>query len=84
MNPDSLPAQEIDSTNDHLVHKKKEKVIRPFDLSKYPLRHIALKIAYIGWNSHGFAAQADSDETIEVRMTLFGAAKLFLAHFETG
>ena len=44
---------------------------RPFDWSKYSQRHIALKVAYLGWPFHGLASQRDSDETIEAH--LFGA-----------
>lgn len=28
---------------------------------------MALEISYLGWDYHGFAAQADSENTIEVR-----------------
>lgn len=36
--------------------------------TKFSLRHIALKIAYLGWDYHGLAAQHVEDEmpTIEV------------------
>lgn len=30
---------------------------RPFDLDQYPKAHVALKIAYMGWNYCGFASQ---------------------------
>eukprot|EP00833_Pecoramyces_ruminatium_P008563 jgi/Orpsp1_1/1182595/evm.model.c7180000081922.1 len=43
------------------VHKQ-----RPFDITKYNQRPIALKIAYLGWNYYGYAAQeGENVETIE-------------------
>jgi tRNA pseudouridine38/39 synthase len=44
---------------------KKQKVQRAIDWSKYSKRHIALKVAYIGWNYHGLAVQQDTEETVE-------------------
>ncbi|ORY45791.1 pseudouridine synthase [Neocallimastix californiae] len=39
---------------------------RPFDITKYNQRPIALKIAYLGWNYYGYAAQdGENVETIE-------------------
>ncbi|KAK3232665.1 hypothetical protein CYMTET_56994 [Cymbomonas tetramitiformis] len=35
------------------------------DLSFFKQRHIALKIAYLGWNYDGFALQRDTKETVE-------------------
>lgn len=32
---------------------------------RYNTRHIALKVAYLGWDYQGFAAQEDTDKTIE-------------------
>jgi hypothetical protein len=40
-------------------------VQRAIDWSKYSKRHIALKVAYIGWNYHGLAVQQDTEETVE-------------------
>ncbi|CAG8650627.1 20789_t:CDS:2 [Cetraspora pellucida] len=47
--------------------KKRKKNPRPFDMSKYSKRHIAFKLAYFGWNYHGFAANVDEQKfpTIE-------------------
>ena len=39
---------------------------RPFDFKAYHTRYVALEIAYLGWDYHGFASQADTDNTIEV------------------
>jgi len=38
---------------------------REFDFKKYNKRHIALMIAYLGWDMHGFAAQEHISTTIE-------------------
>src|SRR6266498_724497 len=55
--------------------KKKEKSssARPFDWSKYSKRHIALKIAYFGWNYHGFASQGNEDNFPTIEGHLFNA-----------
>ncbi|XP_078335395.1 uncharacterized protein LOC111134441 isoform X4 [Crassostrea virginica] len=47
--------------------KKKGKA-REFDFKKYNTRHIALKILYLGWDYHGFAAQEDTEKTIETAL----------------
>lgn len=44
---------------------------RPFDMSKYNQRHIALKVAYLGWNYNGFAAQGNEAEIPTVEGRLF-------------
>lgn len=38
---------------------------RDFDMNAYQQRYIALEVFYIGWNYHGFASQADTEQTIE-------------------
>lgn len=38
---------------------------RPFDWAKYNKRHVALKIAYLGWDYRGFVVQEDTNRTIE-------------------
>lgn len=40
------------------LHKNRPKQ-RPFDFSKYPTRHIALKFSYLGWNYNGLAVQKE-------------------------
>ncbi|XP_071945628.1 tRNA pseudouridine(38/39) synthase-like [Antedon mediterranea] len=55
-----LSPQTEDNTN-----KKKKKKLRPFDFNKYNLRHVALRIAYLGWDYHGFASQESTENTIE-------------------
>ena len=32
---------------------------------RHPRRHVVLKIAYLGWDYHGFAVQEDNSNTIE-------------------
>ena len=41
-------------------------VSRDFDMASYQQRYVALEIFYLGWNYHGFASQADKEDTIEV------------------
>ncbi|XP_013409956.1 tRNA pseudouridine(38/39) synthase isoform X2 [Lingula anatina] len=48
--------------------KERRKQQRPFDFTKYNTRHVALKIAYLGWDYHGFAVQEDTDKTIEAAL----------------
>ncbi|KAI9594289.1 pseudouridine synthase [Syncephalis fuscata] len=37
--------------------KRRQKEPRVFDMSKYAMRRIALKVSYFGWEYYGFAAQ---------------------------
>jgi tRNA pseudouridine38/39 synthase len=39
---------------------------RPIDFAAYHQRYVALEIAYLGWDHHGFASQADTNNTVEV------------------
>ncbi|KAI9259642.1 pseudouridine synthase [Phascolomyces articulosus] len=59
--------------NNHANHHKQNKKERPFDMSKYSQRHIALKVAYLGWNYMGFAAQTDEENIPTVEGRLFQA-----------
>lgn len=45
---------------------KKEK--RAFDFSSHPRRHVALRLAYQGWQYQGFAVQENTDNTVEARL----------------
>ncbi len=36
-------------------------------MGAYQRRYVALEVFYCGWNYHGFASQADTQETVEVR-----------------
>lgn len=38
---------------------------RPFDWTKHNMRHVVLKIAYLGWDYKGFVVQEDTNKTIE-------------------
>jgi tRNA pseudouridine38/39 synthase len=44
---------------------KKSKKERTFDFSKYATRRVAFRIAYFGWNYHGYASQVHTSQTIE-------------------
>ncbi|KAI8380891.1 pseudouridine synthase [Radiomyces spectabilis] len=53
----------------------KIKAQRPFDMSKYSQQHIALKVAYLGWNYLGFASQGNEAEVPTVEGAIFNALK---------
>ncbi|CAO3637858.1 unnamed protein product [Cunninghamella blakesleeana] len=58
---------------DHKKTKKQKKQERPFDITKYRQRRIALKVAYLGWKYIGFAAQQDEINVPTVEGQLFQA-----------
>lgn len=35
---------------------------------RYNTRHVALKVAYLGWDYNGFVVQEDTEKTIEAAM----------------
>ncbi|XP_077595164.1 tRNA pseudouridine(38/39) synthase [Stigmatopora nigra] len=47
---------------------KKAAKDRPFDFSVHPHRHVALRLAYLGWAYQGFAVQENTDNTVEARL----------------
>ncbi|XP_067344836.1 tRNA pseudouridine(38/39) synthase isoform X2 [Channa argus] len=47
---------------------KKASKERPFDFSVHPRRHVALRLAYLGWAYQGFAVQENTDNTVESRL----------------
>lgn len=47
---------------------KKASKDRPFDFSAHPRRHVALRLAYLGWAYQGFAVQENTDNTVEARL----------------
>lgn len=47
---------------------KKASKARPFDHSAHPRRHVALRLAYLGWAYQGFAVQENTDNTVEARL----------------
>ena len=48
--------------------KGKQREYRDFDMSKYPQRHVALKVAYLGQAYDGLAFQENTDDTIEFHL----------------
>ena len=60
---ESKPGVTISSKN-----TKKHSKQRPFDFSSHPRRHVALRIAYLGWEYQGFAVQENTDKTVEARL----------------
>ncbi|CAG5905605.1 unnamed protein product [Menidia menidia] len=41
---------------------------RPFDFAAHPRRHVAVRLAYLGWAYQGFAVQENTDNTVEARL----------------
>ncbi|XP_033642150.1 tRNA pseudouridine(38/39) synthase-like [Asterias rubens] len=56
------------STKESLGKYKKKRTQRPFDFSKYNKRHVALRIAYLGWDYQGFASQENTENTVEAEI----------------
>ncbi|XP_011486512.1 tRNA pseudouridine(38/39) synthase isoform X2 [Oryzias latipes] len=48
--------------------RKKSGKERPFDFAAHPRRHVALRLAYLGWAYQGFAVQENTDNTVEARL----------------
>jgi tRNA pseudouridine38/39 synthase len=48
--------------------KKRERRRKEFSIAEQHQRHIALRVAYLGWDYDGFAAQASTDNTIEAKI----------------
>ncbi|NWU97100.1 PUS3 synthase, partial [Upupa epops] len=48
--------------------KGKKRQQRPFDFSACRHRHVALKVAYLGWGYQGFASQENTRNTIEEKL----------------
>ena len=46
--------------------RKKRK--KPFDFLRYNKRHVAFKVAYLGWSFHGFASQENVENTVEAHL----------------
>lgn len=60
----------------HKSSKKRNRIDnkkRPFDMSKYTKRKIALRVAYFGWNYCGYASQQQPDTIPTVEDMLFKA-----------
>lgn len=56
------------NTNRSSKKSKKAGKDRPFDFSAHPRRHVALRLAYLGWAYQGFAVQENTDNTVEARL----------------
>lgn len=72
----TVKRNDTDNTEE-LKHKKPKKQgkNRPFDMTKYTKRKIALRVAYIGWNYIGFASQQDPERIPTIEDMLFKALK---------
>ncbi|ORZ17927.1 pseudouridine synthase [Absidia repens] len=68
---ESTTSSTTNTNNDN--KKKSRKQQRPFDMTKYRQRRIALKVAYLGWRYAGFAAQGDEVNIPTVEGQLFSA-----------
>ena len=55
---EGLAASAIDGPRPNKRQRKQDRDQRPFDMSRHPQRHIALRVAYIGTDFQGFAYQA--------------------------
>lgn len=53
--------------------KRRKRADRAFDFTLYKRRHVLFRIAYFGWDLHGFAVQETSGKTVESE--LFRALK---------
>lgn len=62
---ESLKHQEAEENRSK---QKKRGAERPFDFSVRPRRHVALRLAYLGWQYQGFAVQENTDNTVEARL----------------
>ena len=68
--PDTMDGQTKSNPGVAISSKKTKKHSkqRPFDFSSHPRRHVALRIAYLGWEYQGFAVQENTDKTVEARL----------------
>nr|AAH75766.1 Zgc:56653 protein [Danio rerio] len=60
--------EEKSQTPESGSRQKKQRVEKPFDFSAHPRRHVALRLAYLGWQYQGFAVQENTDNTVEARL----------------
>lgn len=67
VSPDPVHA-EVKNQENEGERKKGKKAERVFDFSVHPQRHVALRLAYLGWNYQGFAVQENTDNTVEARL----------------
>lgn len=58
----------VGNTGSSKKERKKAGKDRPFDFSAHPRRHVAMRLAYLGWAYQGFAVQENTDNTVEARL----------------
>ena len=68
VSPSEMPASGAGSSGSTSKPTKRQKEQRPFDMSRYAQRHVALRVAYIGTAYQGFAYQVETDDTVEGRV----------------
>lgn len=70
MKEKSSPSTNENSGCNRTSSKKGKKAFkeRPFDFTVHPRRHVALRLAYLGWAYQGFAVQENTDNTVEARL----------------
>lgn len=67
--PSPSPAESYCAPNgDAIKSGKKAGKNRSLDFSAHPRRHVALRLAYLGWAYQGFAVQENTDNTVEARL----------------
>lgn len=67
--PSPSPSENNCSPNGNVVKRgKKAGKNRQLDFSAHPRRHVALRLAYLGWAYQGFAVQENTDKTVEARL----------------
>ncbi|XP_059810037.1 tRNA pseudouridine(38/39) synthase [Hypanus sabinus] len=47
---------------------RRRRAQRPFDFSRHGRRHVALRLAYLGWDYQGFASQENTSNTVEAKL----------------
>ncbi|KAJ1126208.1 hypothetical protein NDU88_004616 [Pleurodeles waltl] len=52
----------------HPTAKGRKWVQRPFDFNTHGRRHVALRIAYLGWGYQAFASQGNTSNTVEEKL----------------
>ncbi|XP_047465844.1 tRNA pseudouridine(38/39) synthase [Mugil cephalus] len=65
------PNENLNTKSDGNTSRKERKKAgkdRPFDFTAHPWRHVALRLAYLGWAYQGFAVQENTDNTVEARL----------------
>lgn len=62
------PCESHCKPNDNVSTRRKKARKRPLDFSTHPRRHVALRLAYLGWSYQGFAVQENTDHTVEARL----------------